>query len=202
MTKPFVVGLTGGIGSGKTAATNAFATLGIDIIDADLVAREVVAPGSEGLQAIVEHFGASILTTENTLDRAALREKIFNNDAEKAWLNDCLHPKIRVTMNEGVTRSTSPYCILSAPLLIENKLQKMVDHIVVVDCSEETQIARAMARDNNNRTLIENIMKSQVPRSIRLQAADDILDNGGTLDQLVEQVNSLHKKLLDLANQE
>ena len=130
---PFVVGLTGGIGSGKSAATDIFASLGIDIVDADEVARDVVAVGSQGLLQIAEHFGERILLEDGSLDRAALREKVFANPDEKTWLNNysTAYSFSHATANHGID---FPYCILSVPLLVENKLTEMCNHVVVVDC--------------------------------------------------------------------
>ncbi len=189
-----VIGLTGGIGSGKSAATNKFSALGIDIIDADEVAREVVTPGSEGLARITEHFGRNILLEDGTLNRAALRERVFNNSEEKQWLNQLLHPLIRKTMLQQIADSTSHYCILSVPLLVEGNLSELCDLIVVVDCPESMQLERAMQRDGSTKKIIESIMASQATRKERLAAADDVIDNSKTFEFLNEQVLALHGK--------
>jgi dephospho-CoA kinase len=189
-----VIGLTGGIGSGKSAATNKFAALGIDIIDADEVAREVVTLGSEGLTKITEHFGHAILLEDGTLNRAALREQVFNNSEEKKWLNQLLHPLIRNTMLQQIADATSHYCILSVPLLIEGNLSELCDRIIVVDCPESMQLERAMQRDGSTKQLIENIMASQATRKERLAAADDVIDNSKTIEFLNEQVIALHNE--------
>ena len=146
-SRPFLVGLTGGIGSGKTLVSDTFAQLGVDIVDADIIARDVVAPGSEGLGALVEHFGSDIVTASGELNRAALRELVFSNEEEKAWLNTCLHPRIRQAMQQAAANVNSSYGILAVPLLIENDLTGMVDRVAVVDCPEDMQLARAMQRD-------------------------------------------------------
>lgn len=198
MKNTIVVGLTGGIGSGKSAATTMFTRKNIDIIDADETARLVVAVGSEGLQQIVNHFGKSILLDDGSLNRAALRENVFSNSEQKQWLNQLLHPLIRQSMLQQIQASTSPYCILSVPLLVEGKLVDICDHIVVVDCPEPMQLARAMKRDGSSQQIIENIMASQATRAERLAAADDVLDNSGTQDFLQQQVDTLHTKLLNL----
>ncbi|MDO6568305.1 dephospho-CoA kinase [Alteromonas sp. 1_MG-2023] len=189
-----VVGLTGGIGSGKSAATAEFAKLGIDIIDADEVAREVVVPGSEGLTKITEHFGPAILLENGTLNRAALREQVFNNGEAKQWLNQLLHPLIRKTMLQQIADATSGYCILSVPLLIEGNLAELCDYIIVVDCPESMQLERAMQRDGSSQQIIESIMASQATRAERLAAADDVIDNSKTLESLNEQVRALNGK--------
>lgn len=189
-----VVGLTGGIGSGKSAATSQFAALGIDIIDADEVARDVVTLGSEGLTRITEHFGHAILLEDGTLDRAALRERVFNNSEEKQWLNQLLHPLIRKTMLQQIADATSHYCILSVPLLVEGSLTELCDRVIVVDCPESMQLERAMQRDGSTKQIIESIMASQATRKERLAAADDVIDNSKTLAFLNEQVLTLHSK--------
>ena len=196
---PFVVGLTGGIGSGKSAATDIFASLGIDIVDADEVARDVVAVGSQGLLQIAEHFGEHILLEDGSLDRAALREKVFANPDEKTWLNGLLHPLIRSRMQQLIMESTSPYCILSVPLLVENKLTEMCNHVVVVDCPEVLQLERALKRDGSSEATIKSIMASQGSRKERLSAADHVLDNSTSLNALSSQVSALHEHLLLLS---
>ncbi|GEA05440.1 dephospho-CoA kinase [Alteromonas sp. KUL42] len=196
MTSKFVVGLTGGIGSGKSAVTALFEKHDIDIIDADEVARDVVAIGSEGLAQISAYFGSDILLESGALDRAAMRERVFNNENEKAWLNELLHPLIRARMLDLINESLSPYCILSVPLLVENKLTSMCQCVVVVDCPEQMQLQRAIQRDGNNEQTIKNIMASQANREERLAAADYVLDNSTTIGSLASQINALHEKLL------
>ena len=196
----FVVGLTGGIGSGKSAATAIFEKHGIDIVDADEVARDVVKVGSEGLQQIAAHFGETILPEDGSLNRAALREKVFAAEEEKIWLNSLLHPLIRSRMQQLISESTSSYCILSVPLLVENKLTEMCNHVVVVDCPEAMQLERALKRDGSTEQTIKSIMASQASRKERIDAANDVLDNSTTLDALASQVSTLHQKLLSLAS--
>lgn len=199
MRTQFVVGLTGGIGSGKSAATALFTKHNIDIIDADEVARDVVEVGSEGLQAITEHFGSDIIHADGSLNRALLREKVFSNSDEKVWLNNLLHPLIRKRMIALINESKGPYCILSVPLLVENNLTTMCNHVVVVDCPEAMQLSRAMQRDGSSEQTIKSIMASQASREIRLNAADDVLDNSDSLQHLAQQVDKLHHKLLSLS---
>lgn len=197
----FIVGLTGGIGSGKTAVSNAFAQLGIDIIDADVCARDVVVKGSDALQQIAQHFGNGILTENHELDRAALRQKVFSNEAEKTWLNQLLHPLIRQRMLDQISASQSTYCILAVPLLLENQMQSMVNRVLVVDVSPELQIKRVIDRDQSEEKLIRSIMKSQLDRDSRLAFADDVIDNQTDLIALQQQVDILHQNYLAMATQ-
>ena len=197
----YVVGLTGGIGSGKSTIAKLFAELGVPVIDADIVARQVVEKGSPLLQQIVAHFGTEMLLENGELNRAALREKVFNT--EKQWLNQLLHPAIRTEMLNQLAQQRAPYCIFMVPLLIENKLTALCQRVLVVDVSEQTQLTRASQRDNNSLALIKNIMQSQVSRSERLQHADDVINNDAdlseSLPQLKQKVLDLHHHYLQLA---
>ena len=197
--KRFVVGLTGGIGSGKSAATCEFERLGIDIVDADIVARDVVDVGTQGLSEIEMYFGKGILLDDGTLNRAALRDQVFSNSDAKEWLNNLLHPLIRARMQHLIELSTSQYCILSVPLLVENKLTTLCDKVIVVDCPTSTQLERAMLRDGSSEKTIKSIMASQASRETRLNAADYVLHNNTTLSALADQVNTLHATLLTLS---
>jgi dephospho-CoA kinase len=195
-----IIGLTGGIGSGKTAVSETFSRLGIDIVDADIVARDVVAIGTPALTTIVDKFGSDILLADGQLNRQKLRSLVFTNDDNKSWLNSLLHPLIRESMLCELKASTSPYCILVAPLLLENKLQKFVDRVLVVDVSIETQIDRTLTRDKSNRSEIEAIIASQISRADRLAAADDVINNDDiTLIELKQQVEKLHQTYLSLS---
>jgi dephospho-CoA kinase len=195
-----VIGLTGGIASGKTKVSDQFASFGIDIIDADIIARDVVAKDTPGFMAIVEQFGEDIITSNFDLDRQKLRRIVFSDSAKKEWLNALLHPLIRQQMEFKTNHAKSPYCILSVPLLIENKLNKMVDRTLVVDIDETIQLKRAMARDQSEQAIIENIIASQASRSDRLAAADDVILNHGDLDWLNTQVKDLHQIYLNILN--
>jgi len=199
----YVVGLTGGIGSGKSTIAELFAELGVPVIDADLVARQVVEKGSPLLAEIAVHFGPEILLEDGALNRAALREKVFNHESEKQWLNQLLHPAIRHEMLRQLAAQRMPYCIFMVPLLIENKLTALCQRVLVVDVSEQTQMTRASQRDNNQLALIKNIMQSQVSRSERLQHADDVINNDAdlseSLPQLKQKVLGLHHLYLQLA---
>ncbi|MGI1970553.1 dephospho-CoA kinase [Shewanella baltica] len=195
----FVVGLTGGIGSGKTTVANLFAAEGISLVDADIVAREVVAPGSTGLEAIVTHFGAEILTPEGELDRAKLRQRIFSHPEEREWLNQLLHPMIRQEMLAQVEKATSAYVIMVVPLLFENGLDRLVNRTLVVDISPELQINRTVKRDNVDASQVNNIISSQCSRSEKLARADDIIDNQGEISTLKREVLALHQRYLQLS---
>lgn len=195
----YIVGVSGGIGSGKTTVTDMFVKKGIEVIDADIIARHVVAKGTQGLSAIVEKFGIDILTQQGELNRTKLREIIFADKVEKEWLNSLLHPLIRDKMLIDTQQAKSEYCLLSAPLLIENKLYTQVDRVLIVDVSEKTQLQRGMRRDNNSKQQIKRIMQAQASRSERLQLADDVINNNGDKHQLKPQVERLHQQYMTLA---
>lgn len=195
-----VIGLTGGIASGKTTVSDQFSALGVDVIDADIIAREVVAKNTPGLEAIVAHFGSDILTDSKELNRQKLRQLVFSDNAQKEWLNALLHPLIREQMLQQTAKAKSPYCILSVPLLVENKLNNLVARTLVVDIDEATQLARAMTRDKSEKQVIEGIMAAQAPRAKRLKAADDIILNNQDIKYLGEQVKDLHQMYLNIAN--
>lgn len=191
----YIVGLTGGIGSGKTTVSNMFAKLGVEVIDADIVARQVVAPNSEALAKIVEHFGQDILHKNGELNRSALRSKIFSNENEKQWLNALLHPLIRQNILNELSLALGDYCILSAPLLLENNLQALVNRVLVIDVSVETQLSRTCQRDSSNQQEVNTIINSQISREKRLTFADDIINNESKdLNEVLTQVNVLHKR--------
>ncbi len=197
----FVVGLTGGIGSGKTTVANLFAELGIDLVDADVVSREVVAKGTKGLAEIAQHFGGDILLENGELNRTALRDRIFNNPTEREWLNNLLHPIIRSEMLTQLQNSTSDYAILVVPLLFENGLDRLVNCTLVVDISPELQIQRTTLRDAVNAEQVQNIIASQASRDEKLSKADDVIDNQGSISALRSKVSALHNKYIKLAAQ-
>ncbi|WP_019933128.1 dephospho-CoA kinase [Oceanimonas smirnovii] len=196
----YVIGLTGGIGSGKSTVASLFAGLGADIIDADIIAREVVATGEPALAAIADHFGAEVITASGELDRRALRARVFDNPQEKEWLNALLHPVIRERMLAACAASTSPYCLLVVPLLVENQLTSLCHRVLVVDVSPDVQLTRTIKRDNSNEAQIRAIMAAQASREQRLAAADDIINNNSP-DQagLLKEVQRLHQYYLALA---
>ncbi|XPF93897.1 dephospho-CoA kinase [Colwellia sp. RE-S-Sl-9] len=198
--KKFVVGLTGGIGSGKTTIANMFNELGVELIDADIIAREVVEPNTPALAKIKEYFGVDFILPDGSLDRTKLRHKIFSSENDKQWLNSLLHPLIRESILTKITETKGEYCILVAPLLLENKLTQYVNRTLVIDVNESTQIERTIKRDNSNKITIEKIIASQISRNERLELADDIIDNSNTdLNSVHLQVKHLHNSYLNLA---
>lgn len=199
-----VVGLTGGIGSGKTQVSDWFAQQGICIIDADVLARDVVAKGSQCLNQIAEKFGRWVIDEHGELNRPAMREFVFNNPNALSDLEKITHPAIRQRANYLLEQSTSLYTIVSAPLLLESSnagLLSLCQRILVVDVSEAIQLQRASQRDEQTLENIQKIMANQLSREARLQKADDVIDNNGSLEQLYEQLPPLHQKYLALANQ-
>lgn len=194
----FTVGVTGGIGSGKSAVANYFASLGIDTIDADNVARTVVEPNTPALAAIVERFGNRILI-DGQLDRRKLRTIIFNSADERKWLENLLHPLIRAKIISLLGQATSPYAMLVAPLMLETGQQTLVDRVLVVDVPESIQIERTMARDQISEEQTRQIMDSQISREQRLARAHDVVDNSGSLVELHQNLEPLHQRYLRLA---
>ena len=192
----FVVGITGGIGSGKSTVTDHLETLGITVVDADKVARVVVEPGTSGLAAIADHFGTDILLADGSLDRAALRKIVFDNPDERGVLEGITHPRIREEIARQLSETTSPYVVLSSPLLLESGQNAVADYVVVVDLPEEVQLSRTMARDDNSETLVKQIMAAQLDRQTRLSRADTSIMNDGSLEALYERVEKLHDDLL------
>lgn len=194
-----IIGLTGGIGCGKSTVAKEFIALGIDVVDADQIAREVVEPGQWALSEIELYFGSDVIDINGFLDRAKLRHIIFASEVKKQWLNALLHPIIRDTLLARLNAATSKYVILEAPLLLENELTKYTDYTLVVDVSESLQIERAMQRDTNSESQIKAIMKAQISRALRLQYADYIIDNNSTdLVAMKQQVKTLHLQFLSL----
>ena len=192
----FVVGITGGIGSGKSAVTDHLETLRITVVDADKVARVVVEPGTPGLAAIAEHFGEDILLADGRLDRAALRNIVFDNPDERKVLEGITHPRIRDEISRQLSEANSPYVVLSSPLLLESGQNTFADYVVVVDVPEEVQLTRTMARDDNSEALVKQIMAAQLDRQTRLSRADTCIMNDGSLEALYERVKKLHEDLL------
>ena len=195
----FVVGLTGGIASGKTTVANLFHQhFGIEIVDADVIAREVVAPGSEGLKAIESKFGSSVLLEDGNLDRSKLREIIFSDPSQKAWLDQLLHPMIRANMLAELANTTSEYALLVIPLMVENHLQHLADKVVVVDVDEATQLERTVARDNVALEQAQAIVAAQASREQRLAIADFVIKNDTENQKLLPQITELHQKFLEI----
>lgn len=198
MQAPWVVGLTGGIGSGKSAAAKAFAKLGIHTVDADDAARWVVEPGQPALQALVNHFGEKILHADSSLNRAALRELIFTDAEQRLWVEQLLHPLIRQAIEENLAQARSAYALLVSPLLIESGQHQRVERVIVVDVPTHIQVERTLARDKVGAEQVQAILAAQMPREQRLSYADDILSNHGNLNELEAQVAQLHKNYLQL----
>ena len=192
----FVVGITGGIGSGKSAVTDYLKTRGITVVDADKVARVVVEPGTPALNAIAEHFGTDILLTDGGLDRAALRKVVFDNPDERKVLEGITHPRIRDEIARQLSEASSSYVVLSSPLLLESGQNTFANYVVVVDVPEEVQLRRTMARDDNSEALVKQIMAAQLDRQTRLSRADTSIPNDGSLETLYERVEKLHEDLL------
>ena len=191
-----VVGITGGIGSGKSAVTDYLETKGITVVDADKVARVVVEPGTSGLAAITEHFGGDILLPDGTLDRAALRKIVFDNPDEREVLEGITHPRIREEIARQLSEAGSPYVVLASPLLLESGQSSFADYVVVVDVPESVQLSRTMTRDDNSEQLVKSIMAVQLDRETRLARADTSISNEGTLEELHTRVDALHTDLL------
>lgn len=194
------VGITGGIGSGKTALTDWLSAQGIVIVDADLAARVVVEPGQPALAEIAAQFGEEYLLPDGQLDRAALRKLVFADDAKRRALESITHPRIRDELTRQLAAAQSPYVVLSSPLLLESGQSEMVDLSVVVDVPEAVQIERTMARDQNDRALVEQIMAAQLDRATRISRADIVIDNSGSLEALHLRGAQLHRTLLARAS--
>ncbi|HIF4663253.1 TPA: dephospho-CoA kinase [Citrobacter koseri] len=197
----YTVALTGGIGSGKSTVANAFADLGINVIDADIIARQVVEPGQPALMAIAEHFGSALIAPDGSLQRRMLREHIFASPEEKSWLNALLHPLIQQETRRQFQQATSPYVLWVVPLLVENALYKQANRVLVVDVTPETQLLRTMQRDDVTREHVEQILAAQATREARLAVADDVIDNNGAPDAIASDVARLHARYLQLASQ-
>ncbi len=191
-----IIGITGGIGSGKTAVTDRFANKGITIVDADIASRIVVEPGTPALSAIADHFGENLILADGSLDRAALRQKIFADEKERHWLETLLHPLISEEILRQLKASTSPYTILVSPLLIETSQRDICNRILVVDVPESIQVERASARDNNDTEQIKRIIAAQISRQDRLSKADDIIDNTVAFEALDRAVEEFHQRYL------
>ncbi|WP_432456055.1 dephospho-CoA kinase [Agarivorans sp. QJM3NY_29] len=194
-----IIGLTGGIASGKSQASALFEALGVAVVDADVVARQLVEPGQPALNQIIKHFGPQLQLANGQLDRAALRKIIFSEPEQKTWLNQLLHPLIRQQMQQQLNAAEGPYKILVAPLLLENKLDKLVDRVLMIDTPVALQIARTMARDKVNQNQAEQIIGAQMDREAKLAAATDIIVNDGELSLLGDKVKEFHRIYLNLA---
>ncbi|KPW26527.1 Dephospho-CoA kinase [Pseudomonas cannabina pv. alisalensis] len=196
--KPWILGLTGGIGSGKSAAAQCFINLGIDTVDADHAARWVVKPGRPALEQIAKHFGNSVLQPSGELDRSALRKLIFENPEQRRWLEALLHPLVNQEIVSYLAKAKSPYAVLVSPLLIESGQSRMVQRLLVIDVPRQVQIERTMLRDRSSQEQVEAILKVQIQRDERLRHADDVLTNDRDHAWLTSEVERLHHFYLTL----
>ncbi|MHC3123744.1 dephospho-CoA kinase [Acinetobacter sp. GN11] len=196
----FILGVTGGIGSGKSAATQWFESQGIQVVDADIVAREVVEKGRPALQKIQQTFGDWVLQSDGNLDRRALREYIFQNPEARQSLEQITHPEIRQSIIQQLQNARSAYVILVSPLLFETNQHQLVNHTLLVDASEQTQIQRASQRDGQNQEQIQKIIAAQMPRERKRELANDVVFNDGLLEHLHQQLEPLHQSYLKRSN--
>ena len=194
--RPFVLGVTGGIGSGKTAATDHFQALGIAVVDADLAARAIMEPGGAALAAVAERFGDDILLADGHLDRAALRQIVFEEPEQRQWLERLTHPLIGEEVAKRIGEARSDYAVLASPLLLEGGQRSLCDRVLVIDAPESLQIQRTTARDGNTEEQVRRIMAAQMGRKERLALADHVIVNDGGLDDLHRQVEAVHTEIL------
>ena len=195
----FAVGITGGIGSGKSTAADRFVELGVPAIDADVVAREVVKPGRSALKRVIDTFGVEVATTDGRLDRVKLRKIVFSDSEKKSQLENILHPEIHAEILRQLSESTAPYTVVVIPLLAESKRQYPLDRILVIDAPHELQIDRVSVRDNQSPQEVEHIIQLQASRQARMAIADDVIVNNGSTQDLQHEVDALHKKYLAYA---
>lgn len=196
--QPWILGLTGGIGSGKSAAAEHFAALGVHVVDADHAARWVVEPGRSALSQIAEHFGEQVLQADGQLNRSALRALIFSEPEQRRWLEALLHPLIREAIADNLAQAQSPYAILVSPLLIESGQYTTTQRVLVIDVPQALQIQRTLKRDNTSEEQVHAILKVQASREDRLRHADDVLTNDRDLEALKTEVERLHHFYLTL----
>ncbi len=196
----YIVALTGGIGSGKSTVANAFADLGVPLVDADIISRQVVQPGTEALKAIANHFGPTILHDDGTLNRTLLRQNIFTDPQQKTWLNNLLHPLIHKETQRQLSYGDAAYYLWVVPLLVENNITHLANRVLVVDVDPEEQIQRTIKRDNISRRQAESILAAQASREERLSKADDIITNHDGETNITTKVFKLHQLYLTLAN--
>ncbi|MCU7815955.1 MAG: dephospho-CoA kinase [Candidatus Thiodiazotropha sp. (ex Lucinoma kastoroae)] len=194
-----VIALTGGIGSGKSAVSRHFESLGVPVLDADLLAHQLVKPGFPALLEIQAVFGDQMVDAQGRLNRAALRAIVFGDPQQRHRLEAILHPRIRQTMEAWLEHQSAPYVVLVIPLLFETGQTTLADRVLVVDCDESLQIERVAKRDRLSTAQIAQIIASQVDRQTRLRGADDVIENNGTLDTLIEATERLHQTYLKLA---
>jgi len=193
-----IIGLTGGIGSGKSAAANFFHSEGVTVLDADQLAREVIEQNTPGFQSIVDYFGSDIICEDGSIDRAKLRQEIFDDKEKKKAIESITHPLVRDLMAERIAASTSPYSIIMVPLIFETNSMSAYNRILVIDCDTKLQLERATLRDNNSSERIQKILDSQCSRTERLSIANDVIPNNDTLENLKTRSLAMHKFYLGL----
>ncbi|MDC1043102.1 dephospho-CoA kinase [Gammaproteobacteria bacterium] len=193
-----IIGLTGGIGSGKSAAANFFHSEGVTVLDADQLAREVIEQNTPGFQSIVDYFGSDIIGEDGSIDRAKLRQEIFDDKEKKKAIESIIHPLVRDLMAERIAASTSPYSIIMVPLIFETNSMSAYNRILVIDCDTKLQLERATLRDNNSSEQIQKILDSQCSRTERLSIANDVIPNNDTLENLKTRSLAMHKFYLGL----
>ena len=197
--RPLVIGLTGGIGGGKTAVANAFAALGVPISDTDALAHALTAPGAPGYEAVLEQFGPSFRRPDGAIDRAELRRHVFSDPGARGRLESILHPLIRAAARREIGEWTAPYGVLVVPLLLERTGGTPVDRVLVVDCPEDEQVRRVAARSGLSPAEVQAIMATQLSRADRLARADDILDNSGAVQAIGPQVAALDRRYREMS---
>jgi dephospho-CoA kinase len=196
-TRPFVVAVTGGIASGKSAVTRRFQALGVPVHDADVAAREVIEPGTPGLQAVVQAFGSEVLDHDRRLDRRAMRRHVFADDGARRKLEEIIHPRVREWLHDRAMAQHDPYCLLAIPLLVENMdAYRWVNRVLVVDAPPATQIGRLVERDGIDAALAQRMLERQASRAERLAVADDVIDNSSDEAALDDAVMALHQRYL------
>ena len=196
----FIVGLTGGIGSGKTVASDRFEELGVKVVDADIASRVVVENGQPALYSIEGKFGSDVISDDGSLNRAKLREIIFKDNEAKSWLEALLHPLIAKHISDEISRATSKYAVLVSPLLFETSQFEMCNRTLLIDVSKEVQILRTTARDNVSKSQVEKIISSQMDRDQKINKADDVIVNDGEIIDLISKIDDIHQKYIEIAD--
>lgn len=196
----FIVGLTGGIGSGKTVASDRFEELGVKVVDADIASRVVVENGQPALYSIEGKFGSDVISDDGSLNRAKLREIIFKDNEAKSWLEALLHPLIAKHISDEISRATSKYAVLVSPLLFETSQFEMCNRTLLIDVSKEAQILRTAARDNVSKSQVEKIISSQMDRDQKIKKADDVIVNDGEINDLISKIDDIHQKYIEIAD--
>jgi len=196
----FIVGLTGGIGSGKTVASDRFEELGVKVVDADIASRVVVENGQPALHSIEGKFGSDVISDDGSLNRAKLREIIFKDNEAKSWLEALLHPLIAKHISDEISRATSKYAVLVSPLLFETSQFEMCNRTLLIDVSKEAQILRTAARDNVSKSQVEKIISSQMDRDQKINKADDVIVNDGEINDLISKIDDIHQKYIEIAD--